>query len=206
MQMYKVFFKDRIVFLSDQLPELAQVQYDHFSAFGTKEDLNSQLTKYLTSDTSGNMYIYHTDLDKLLSVFSSCFHEIPASGGLVKNSKNENLVIFRRGRWDLPKGKAEKGETSEQTAVREVEEECSIKGVQLIKFLVSTYHIYFLDDKTILKETKWYEMKYEGKKEPAPDSKEGITEIIWLPDDQLDKIAGNTFPTVMDVLNASRNQ
>ena len=52
--------------------------------------------------------------------------KIIAAGGLVTNENNELLMIFRRGKWDLPKGKLDKGETIEECAIREVEEETGI--------------------------------------------------------------------------------
>lgn len=56
-----------------------------------------------------------------------------SAGGLVFNKDNEVAIIARRSRsghleWCLPKGHIEKGETPEQTAVREVHEETGILG------------------------------------------------------------------------------
>jgi len=51
-------------------------------------------------------------------------------------------MIFRRGKWDLPKGKLDKGETLEQCAVREVREETGLKKIKLQSPLMTTYHTY----------------------------------------------------------------
>ena len=42
------------------------------------------------------------------------------------------LMIFRRGKWDLPKGKLDKGETFERCAVREIEEETGFRNLKLL--------------------------------------------------------------------------
>lgn len=200
--MYKVFFNSHTIFLADKIPEISEFRYDYITSFFDIEDLKPQVIRYLNSYKPGNLIIYHSDIDYCMDTFRKCFTVIHASGGLVKNNRHENLVMFRRGKWDLPKGKADSGESPEQTALREVEEECMIKELEIIKYLITTYHIYFLEDVPVLKETKWYEMRYDGKKSPESPGKEGIEKIIWLPYEQLDKILGNTFPTVLDVILA----
>jgi hypothetical protein len=56
----------------------------------------------------------------------------------------------------------------------------------------------------VLKKTRWFEMKYEGKEEPRPLKKEEITKTIWLPFNQLNLISGNTFPNVLEVIRAGQ--
>ena len=87
---------------------------------------------------------------------------IQAGGGLVENEQREVLFIFRRGKWDLPKGKLDRGETLEQCAIREVEEETGVGQLQLIRFLLITEHEYVERGKKILKETHWWLMKTGG--------------------------------------------
>ena len=94
--------------------------------------------------------------------FCDSYTIIEAAGGLVQNSQGEYLMIFRNGKWDLPKGKCEAGESAEQTALREVQEECGINQLRPGKLLTITYHTYTLHDAEILKRTYWYSMKYEG--------------------------------------------
>ena len=103
---------------------------------------------------------------------------IPAAGGLVLNPKTEILFIFRDGVWDLPKGWIEKGETIENAAIREVEEECGISNLQLIKPLVTTYHIYFYKG-IKLKQTYWFLMSSNYQKELIPQTEEGITQVAF---------------------------
>jgi ADP-ribose pyrophosphatase YjhB (NUDIX family) len=204
--MYKVFFNGRTIVLDDKIPDNEKITHDFIITFGSINDLKSRLTDWLKSGREDNLHIWHSDSEQLIDAFSSCFTLIPASGGLVKNNKAEDLVIFRRGVWDLPKGKAESGESPEQTALREVGEECHLKKLKIKRFLITTYHIYFLNNAPVLKETKWFEMKYEGRKDPRPQKKEEITKTIWLPYSQLNTISGNTFPTVLEVIRAGQLQ
>jgi len=100
---------------------------------------------------------------------------VEAAGGLVQNRRGEYLMIFRNGKWDLPKGKREPNESMEQTALREVEEECSIDRLTLLKPLTVTYHTYALQGVDILKPTQWYAMRYEGSESVfKPQAEEGI--------------------------------
>src|SRR5690606_29715838 len=83
---------------------------------------------------------------------------IKAAGGLVKNGDGDYLFIFRLGKWDLPKGKLDTGESMKKAAVREVEEECGIQVNYLGQKLVTSYHMYPLKGELVLKKTNWYEM------------------------------------------------
>ena len=69
--------------------------------------------------------------------------KIIAAGGLVINENDELLMIFRRGKWDLPKGKLDKGESIADCALREVMEETGLQQVKIEKPLGITYHEYF---------------------------------------------------------------
>ncbi len=199
--MYKVFFKDRVIYLHDDIAEISEMQNDYIGAYGGYQDMKAQLDTFFGSADNKDLFIYHNDLDELYNSFKSYFRFIPAAGGLVRNEKSENLIIFRRGKWDLPKGKADKGEKPEQTAIREVEEECLIRGVKIKRFITSTYHIYYIKEEIVLKKTDWFEMRYTGKQNPEPYEQEDITGFQWLPDDQLNTIEVNTYPSVLEVLS-----
>jgi 8-oxo-dGTP pyrophosphatase MutT (NUDIX family) len=198
--MYKVFFNDRTIYLDDTLPDMTKVGKDYVCAFENITDLKPQVRQFLLAENPGNLHIFHDDKKSLLRIFSQCFTNISAGGGLVRNTQGELLVIFRRGKWDLPKGKAEKGETLEQTAVREVEEECGLQGIEIREFLKSTYHIYTGPDNYILKKTDWFSMIYEGKDNPRPLLKEDISETRWIDSTQLDEIISNTYQSILEVI------
>jgi 8-oxo-dGTP pyrophosphatase MutT (NUDIX family) len=128
---------------------------------------------------------------------------IQAGGGLVENERREVLFIFRRGKWDLPKGKLDRGETLEQCAIREVEEETGVGQLQLIRFLLITEHEYVERGKKILKETHWWLMKTVGHQTLVPQTEEDITEIKWVGSADFDLVLQNTYPAIVDVLKSA---
>lgn len=105
---------------------------------------------------------------------------VKAGGGLVVNSNNDYLFIHRNGKWDLPKGKTEKGEDIEQTALREVQEETGVQGLSITDYIGRTYHVYKRQGKNRLKLTHWYLMATTSDAPLKPEEKEGITEAKWL--------------------------
>ncbi len=108
----------------------------------------------------------------------SQFKVVKAAGGLV-TKKNKVLLIYRFGRWDLPKGKLEKDEKTQAGALREVEEECNIQ-VECIEKLCSTWHTYLQDGRKVLKKTTWYWMNCLNDEQLAPQTEEGIQDVRWM--------------------------
>ena len=133
--------------------------------------------------------------------FSDNYKVIEAAGGLVFNQKNETLMIFRNGKWDLPKGKLEAGESVESCAVREVEEECGVSDLKIIKKLKDTYHTYEIHGEFFLKRTFWYKMKCDFDGELIPQTREGITKVCWVKGDEISEKMKNSFENIKDVLD-----
>ena len=125
---------------------------------------------------------------------------VEAAGGVVYNSNNQVLMIFRNGKWDLPKGKLEIGETIQECALREVEEECGVSDLQIFEKLIRTYHVYDLDDSLILKRTHWFKMNTQFSNAPVPQIKEGITKVEWVSQKDLLKKLSNTYGSIKDLL------
>jgi mutator protein MutT len=127
---------------------------------------------------------------------------IIAAGGLVLNEKNELLLIFRRGKWDLPKGKLDAGESIESCAVREVQEETGIQHITLLNLLGKTYHEYF--DKWIqedvIKESWWYVMQASSSERLIPQTEEDIEQIIWADKNQIKECMTNSYENVIDII------
>src|SRR4051812_1521782 len=105
-------------------------------------------------------------------------------------------MIFRRGKWDLPKGKLDKGETPGQAAIREVGEECGVTGLHIVKPLEPTYHIYPIDGGNALKKSYWYEMTCPGDDVLKPQTEEDITEVRWMTDAEVTESMRNTYCTI----------
>lgn len=125
---------------------------------------------------------------------------IKAAGGIVKNEANEYLFIFRNGKWDLPKGKIEKGENSRAAAIREVEEECGIRIESSGDKIVNSYHLYEMSGGTVIKKTSWYWMKAKKKGKLIPQLEEGITDVRWLSKADLSLVQENTYPLIKDLI------
>nr|WP_319400298.1 NUDIX domain-containing protein [uncultured Carboxylicivirga sp.] len=202
--MYKVFFKDRILFLTDSIEQdLISNDFDALHKFTSHHELKQFVESFEINTELQRAFLYGRPKDQLLIELKKCFKFLIAAGGLVSNSNHDLLVIHRLGVYDLPKGKAEKGETNEQTALREVTEECGIEPLQIESKLCSTFHTYQQNGTNFLKETVWFMMKYKGIDAPVPQTEENIVSAQWLPVTQLLEVRKNTYPSIIEVLNSA---
>lgn len=126
---------------------------------------------------------------------------IKAAGGIVSNEASKFLFIFRNGKWDLPKGKIEKGENSRVAAIREVQEECGISIDSSGDKICNTYHIYEINGVLVIKKTSWYWMRADKQEKLIPQLEEGITDARWLSPGDLMLVRQNTYPLIRDLLN-----
>ncbi len=128
--------------------------------------------------------------------------KIIAAGGLVFNDRNELLMIFRRGKWDLPKGKLDEGESIEACAVREVEEETGLKDLEPQYFLGLTLHQYFDTylHENVVKETHWFVMNGLKENGLIPQSEEDIEKIEWVEPAALDHYLANTYKNIAEII------
>ena len=124
---------------------------------------------------------------------------IKAAGGVVYNQKKELLMIFRNGKWDLPKGKLERGESIEECAIREVQEECGVNNLQIISKISDTYHTYELNGKMVLKHTIWFRMTTNFEGELSPQTKEGITKVEWVKQDEIAERLKNAYANLVEL-------
>ncbi|MCW8898557.1 MAG: NUDIX domain-containing protein [Flavobacteriales bacterium] len=133
--------------------------------------------------------------------FKNNFELIIAAGGKVSNAAGNILFIFRLGKWDLPKGKVEVGETLEESAIREVEEECGISKLTIINHLKDTYHLYELNNKMVIKQSVWYEMKTDDTSKLIPQTEENITDARWMNDEEIQhEVLKNTYPSIREII------
>ncbi|HNU57846.1 MAG TPA: NUDIX domain-containing protein [Flavobacteriales bacterium] len=125
-----------------------------------------------------------------------------AAGGLVVDEGGRLLAIKRLGKWDLPKGKVGKGESIEVGAVREVQEECGLKVVTLVRPLMSTWHTYERKGKPHLKRTDWFLMRASSHEKLTAQSEEDIEEVRWLDEGGVRMMEAETYPSLLPVLKA----
>jgi 8-oxo-dGTP pyrophosphatase MutT (NUDIX family) len=137
---------------------------------------------------------------KTLGLIKNIYTVIPAAGGIVTNNADQLLMILRNGKWDLPKGKMEKGESAEDSALREVTEECGLFELSIIAEASSTYHTYYLKGQPILKWTRWYHMLSADKKLPIPQKEEGIEKCEWMNDPDIKEAMKKTYLSIKNLL------
>lgn len=174
--MYKVFIKDSSLNFTDN----AVVNHDSLKEYKGIEHLKELVTELENHQELQHFELQVADSNKIWSDLNLHFTLIEAAGGVVKNSEGQILMIFRLGKWDLPKGKLEEKESIEAAAVREVNEECGISGLKVIRRLTDTYHTYEMKGEPILKRTYWFEMITDDKSELAPQTEEDIHEAVWV--------------------------
>lgn len=153
----------------------------HVWVRNVKEQHLEQLLEMLNSKTPLHLltlYVTVVDYDKIKNYLRSKFKVIKAAGGLVRK-KDKFLMIYRLKKWDMPKGKKERGEKYKQTAVREVEEECNI-SVKLGAKICTTWHTYTMNKRAMLKKTKWYVMDLVDDSKMKPCIEEDIEEVRWM--------------------------
>lgn len=124
---------------------------------------------------------------------------IRAAGGWVTNKNGEVLMIFRRGKWDLPKGKVENGELDEQAAVREVAEETGVQAEISDSRRISTWHTYDIYGEKMLKETVWFTMQAVDGQHLAPQEEEDIERAVWVPYEEVFRRLNDSYPTLGDL-------
>jgi 8-oxo-dGTP pyrophosphatase MutT (NUDIX family) len=200
---YTIYFGDAPLFLTDQLDaEMQEIMHHDDGVY--MDELSHPAIKSMIHEMKNPQHhagvYYHANLEELKKQFWKQFTIIKAAGGLVENDQGDLLMIFRRGKWDLPKGKLDDGETLEACAVREVEEETGIRNTVLKKPFATTYHVYDEFGKHILKESYWYTMHSPGKQDPVAQAEEQITAISWANKDQVRDLLTNTYPIVRDLV------
>lgn len=189
--MYKVFVNDIPIILSTE-KDLG----DKFTSIPIKEVKLKRIIKNINKGKVLYVNLFHSKKKKLLKHLRKKLPVVTAAGGLVYNSQGEVLFIYRNERWDLPKGKVEKHEEIEQAAVREVEEETGVKGLQLGEFLMKTYHVFKRNGKYKLKVTHWYKMTTDYDGELVPEEKEDITKVRWKDEKKIKKALAKSYANI----------
>ncbi|AZA49178.1 NUDIX domain-containing protein [Chryseobacterium carnipullorum] len=195
--MYKVFVNEKKLLVSKHPENLEKdLRFESFTTLEIALDL-------LENTSVKELNVFGENIEEIWKEFQKLFRIIEAAGGLVTNPQGELLFIKRLGKWDLPKGKMEKGESREESAIREIEEETGLKDVELGKFINTTYHIYIeRNGEKILKCTHWFEMNFDGEDTSTPQIEEGITEVAWKSTPQIkEEVFPSTFQNIKLIVN-----
>ncbi len=200
----KIYFGDKPVYLCDDIDRQLHEILHHPDAVFIDEISNAAIKSLLHEIAKEEFHagvLWNSDLEILKKAFFKHFKGIEAAGGIVQNSKKELLFIHRLGKWDLPKGKVEKGESIESTAVREVEEETGVRNITLKKKAGETYHTYNAYGKHFIKTTHWFHMSCPAEQTFVPQTEEHIDEIKWVKLKDITEPLSNTYPSIVDILN-----
>ncbi len=201
----KIYFSDKPLFLCDEIDKEINGYAHHDDAVFIDEFSSAAVNAMIHEMRQEKIHagiFYHASLDELKKAFWKKFVIVEAAGGLVENKKKEVLFMFRRKKWDLPKGKMDPGETPEQCALREVKEETGLKDIILKDALFITYHTYDENGKHFLKQTHWYAMQADADQTLVPQLEEEITALKWAAEAAIPELLKQTYPSIIDVLKA----
>ena len=206
LQMYKIFHENKALIFpkieGNSLKLDATLQEsDRYDA----ELLCDFLPEWLDDRDPGDTFIHEVGENAVAAALKETFKMAPAAGGVVITD-GKIVSITRHDIPDLPKGHIEKGESPEQAALREVEEETGIGKLHIIKELHSTWHCYLEHEEWRLKRTYWYLMESEETIQPKPQTEEGITEIKLIGNEEIEDFLKNTFRSISEILGEDLRQ
>lgn len=193
--MYKVFVNDKPIILTTKVEKESK-----FKNYLLKSVNLRKVIRELNTTNLKEVHLIHHNEKKLLKKFLKKLPNVVAGGGKVINKKGDVLFIFRNGKWDLPKGKTEKKELIDASAIREVEEETGVTGLSIKKPLDKTYHIFKRNGRYRIKITHWYEMYTDFDGDFKPEEKEGITKVAWLDEKQIRKAMKNSYSNIKSLV------
>ncbi len=215
--MYKIYINNVPVYLTtkqgDALPDATSHSADILiTDYANKKHLFEIIDKINSTVDLRACYILSRNPKSALTHLKKFFKIVEAAGGIVLNENQELLLIFRRGKWDLPKGKIDTGETKRKAAIREVKEETGVKKLRVMQALKlskgkqsCTYHSYIENDVACLKVTYWFLMRSVSQGVLIPQLEEGIVQAEWVRLDRLGEFMENTYGSVRDVIEAVRS-
>ena len=194
-----VYFADKAVHFAATAPEGAVVLHDAAAISRAK------IVQIL--ETCNSVWVATPSPEAAFARFAADFARVEAAGGIVCDAAGRWLMMFRNGRWDLPKGHIEPGETSEAAAVREIAEETGITAA-IERPLCTTWHAYWFPktERWELKRTAWYALRSTAGETPSPQTEEGIETVGWYTPAEVGALLAESFPTIRCVAAAMRNR
>jgi len=201
--MHKIYFNNKPLYLTSEItPQIDEYLHHEETIF--IDELNFHTVKAMIHEMESEKItrgvFLHKNEEELLKAFQKKLPLVTAAGGFVCTADQEVLLIFRKGKWDLPKGKLEGNEDLATCAIREVTEETGVGHLKLIGPLCITWHTYHEFGRHILKESHWYTMQTKKQDTFKPQTEEGIEICEWVALDNLPAYLDNTHASIADVI------
>jgi 8-oxo-dGTP pyrophosphatase MutT (NUDIX family) len=199
----QIFVNEKPIYLTNTLSEeqITLSKQDNIIFLNNEKVNGIQLLQKLEDKNIIAAIILGNNFTALKKDFFAQFDIIEAAGGIVQNENKELLFIFRRQKWDLPKGKLEKGETIETCAAREIEEETGVQNLTLKRKIGETYHIYTEKGKDILKVSHWFYFTCPSLQNIIPQTEEDIAEVKWIATQNIKEPMANTFKNIKEIMS-----
>lgn len=198
--MYQLYFLDHLLILGQNT---SQTQNLKSKLISSGPLLIAFIDDWIKDDERIDTCVYGYPPDNMFTDLITHFRFIEAAGGVVRNQNNQLLFIKRWGKWDLPKGKREKGEQVEACALREVNEETGIAPLKIVKTLPDSFHFYIHKQKTVIKKTFWFLMETDFTKAPVPQQEEDITQAIWMDKGECIQALSTSYRSLRESLSST---
>ena len=197
--MYRIFHGKHRIYLSRDEEDITRYKPD-FIFRKPKEEQIKEALKVAQKATKPLKILLIGNPDKILKRVILEFKYKLAGGGIVENKEGKILLMKRLGKWDLPKGKLDKGETIEECALREIEEETGAKGLSIVSSFAETYHTYYRNEKWMIKHTHWYIVNCKEDNKLTPETEEDIEEVTWMDPSAIEIAKLDTYPAIKKLL------
>ena len=150
-------------------------------------------------DFCNSIVVLSADWNAAFRRFASRFVAVEAAGGIVENELGEMLLIYRRERWDLPKGHIDTGEDALSAAIREIAEETGVVGLNFVAQIGNTLHAYNVYGKWELKLTHWFAFSCHSSS-TTPQTDEDIVLAVWADREKRIECMTNSYPTIREIV------
>ncbi len=199
--MYNVYINERLLSLASMHDPLGSAEMVlKLRGDEPRASLEALVDSFEKNEKTNSLVLQSADIDKSWRDFKSLYTVMEAAGGVVINENHQLLMIFRNGKWDLPKGKIEAGEEADAAAMREVFEECGVGMLKLSKQIETTFHTYPYKDMKVLKKTYWFLMSTTDRTTPVPQYEEGILDVQWKNKAEIKRALHNSHASIARLL------
>lgn len=201
--MIRIYFDNRPLFIASEKSEALEGYLQQpGSILSTQVDTRSirEMIASMQNEKTLAGVILCENIDDAMQAIRNDTKLVVAAGGFIYSDSKEVLLIFRKKKWDMPKGKIDKGETLEACAIREIREETGLKSLELERHLATSYHTYPEKGRLVLKESHWFQIRGNQNDVLLPQTEEEIEKCEWVRFDALTPYLDNAHAAIVDVV------